>query len=100
MYYLKDLTIFACLLILHIEKTFADYCEFGTCDENTEYCCGDNTCCKKTIEVWYYWALVLLIVIVITIAACFYLKKFKSKYKYSNYSILPQQVEEVTATPT
>lgn len=41
-------------------KVVADYCEFGTCDEKTEYCCGENKCCKKTVDVWYYWYVFLI----------------------------------------
>lgn len=32
----------------------ADYCEFGLCDPD-QYCCGDNKCCRKTLDLWYYW---------------------------------------------
>ncbi|KAF7285782.1 uncharacterized protein LOC143194060 isoform X2 [Rhynchophorus ferrugineus] len=82
------------IIVYFIRSVVADYCEFGTCDEKVEYCCGENKCCKKTVDVWYYWAAVLLVITTITIAACLYMKKLKNKYK--TYSKLEQQFDDVT----
>nr|CAH7739668.1 unnamed protein product [Callosobruchus chinensis] len=76
---------FIILLSLVLEVVLADYCEFGTCGDD-QYCCGENKCCKKTVEVWYYWAGILLIVIIILLL----LYCFKKRSKYSEL----QQDEE------
>lgn len=90
----RILSSFCFALLILAKKVLGDYCEFGTCDENTEYCCGENKCCEKTVDVWYYWAAVLLVVITIIVAACLYMRRLKSKYM--PYSKLEQQFDEVT----
>ncbi|KAH1000397.1 hypothetical protein HUJ04_000308 [Dendroctonus ponderosae] len=69
------------VLLLIIAQGCADYCEFGTCDENSEYCCGENKCCKETVQVWYYWAVVLLVLIIVSIGGCFYVKLLRNRYR-------------------
>ncbi|CAH1981238.1 unnamed protein product [Acanthoscelides obtectus] len=61
------------LLLSSLELILADYCEFGTCGDN-QYCCGENKCCNKTVDIWYYWAGILLIVIIILLLLYFFKK--------------------------
>ncbi|KAK4877783.1 hypothetical protein RN001_010289 [Aquatica leii] len=49
-------------------KALADYCEFGLC-ENEQYCCGDNKCCTKTLDLWFFWAGILLVIFALAVAA-------------------------------
>ncbi|CAH1102075.1 unnamed protein product [Psylliodes chrysocephalus] len=57
-------TVFVNLIFL--DDVIADYCEFGTCEED-EYCCGDNKCCRNSSAVWYLWVLGILTLLVIFI---------------------------------
>ncbi|KAB0791255.1 hypothetical protein PPYR_03083 [Photinus pyralis] len=54
------------LLIPH--TVTADYCEFDLCDIG-QYCCGDNKCCTKTLEIWFFWAGILLVIFALAVAA-------------------------------
>ncbi|KAL1501556.1 hypothetical protein ABEB36_006857 [Hypothenemus hampei] len=97
MYSSMKITIFSCFYVVVITKVSAEYyCESAICDVTIEYCCGENKCCKKTVEVWYYWAVMLLVFIVLIIAACFYMKRLRNKY--SSYSKLEQKFDEVITT--
>ncbi|CAH1155520.1 unnamed protein product [Phaedon cochleariae] len=78
---------FIAILIFQFEDVAADYCEFGLCDEN-QYCCGENKCCQKTVEMWYFWAAILLIGIVVLFLVCIFIstrsgQKFRENYLYT-----------------
>ncbi|KAG5881706.1 hypothetical protein JTB14_006564 [Gonioctena quinquepunctata] len=85
--------IFCVLHLYAVNRVTADYCEFGTCNED-QYCCGENKCCEKTVEVWYFWAGILLIAIVIFFIICFIIRS-QEFWKYHSY----RKLIEENATP-
>ncbi|KAJ8956384.1 hypothetical protein NQ318_015122 [Aromia moschata] len=69
-----------------IKSALGHYCEFDACSED-QYCCGENKCCKKTIDVW---AAILLIVIAIFVVVCLYIGR-KKRHKYGPYNLLSEE---------
>ncbi|XP_018561996.1 uncharacterized protein LOC108904075 [Anoplophora glabripennis] len=85
MFSLKYLGVPQALYIIYIYFTNLVsgnyYCEFGICEDD-QYCCGENRCCKKTVQVWYFWAGILLIVIAFFVAIGFYIGRKKNNNGY------------------
>ncbi|XP_063923615.1 uncharacterized protein LOC135137803 isoform X2 [Zophobas morio] len=63
-------------------KAVSYYCEFGTC-ETEQYCCGDNKCCDKLLDLWYFW--LGLGIVIVVVAVIIFLKYFLRKRKPQNY---------------
>ncbi|KYB27087.1 hypothetical protein TcasGA2_TC034737 [Tribolium castaneum] len=62
------------------------YCDFGFC-ESEQYCCGDNKCCMKVTDLWYFW-FGIIIAVIIVIALIFF-KFYKRRTKYNKYDRVP-----------
>ncbi|CAG9854396.1 unnamed protein product [Phyllotreta striolata] len=60
----------------------ANYCAFGTCNED-EYCCGENICCRKSSDIWYLWVLGAVAFLVLFV---FYVWIKFRKNRHINYS--------------
>ncbi|KAF5281660.1 hypothetical protein FQR65_LT14590 [Abscondita terminalis] len=60
--------IFGVLNVVGPRMVVADYCEFGLC-ENEQYCCGNNKCCTKTFDLWFFWGGILLVIFALAVAA-------------------------------
>ncbi|CAH1382126.1 hypothetical protein MTP99_006042 [Tenebrio molitor] len=84
------MTFLSCIVLLTSflpNYALAFYCEFGFC-EGDKYCCGDNECCDRLTDLWYFW--IGIVIVVIFIIAVIFLKYYQSKHKlpYSQYNLL------------
>ncbi|KAF5272812.1 hypothetical protein FQA39_LY07839 [Lamprigera yunnana] len=61
-------TLISLLNVFNVHGVYEHYCEFGLC-ENEQYCCGNNNCCTKTLDLWFFWAGILLVTFALAVAA-------------------------------
>ncbi|KAK5637953.1 hypothetical protein RI129_012248 [Pyrocoelia pectoralis] len=87
--------IVALFNLLTPHTVIANYCEFGLCD-NDQYCCGDNKCCTKTLDLWFFWAGILLVIFALAVAA----GVRYSRNRHATYVLVATHpVDDVQLTP-
>ncbi|XP_065167430.1 uncharacterized protein [Atheta coriaria] len=52
-----------------LQLVVGNYCEFGLCEDEQQYCCGKNKCCSKSSNLWFFWAGILVVVFILVIVA-------------------------------